>query len=119
MKKNNKSKRRDSKGRILRTGESQREDGTYDYCYMDKDHKRRSIYAATLEELRKKEDALTASKTKNGERFVPMSPEVTGSITLSIFVPSTIKSTEFSFRRSRPMCADTPSAPTWRALAWT
>lgn len=63
QKKNDKPKRRDSKGRILRTGESQRKDGTYDYRYMDKDHKRRSIYAMTLEDLRRKEDELTACKT--------------------------------------------------------
>ena len=29
--KNNTTKRRDSRGRILRTGESQRKDGTYDH----------------------------------------------------------------------------------------
>lgn len=41
QKKNNKPKHRDSK------------DGTYDYRYMDRDHNRRSIYAATMEALRK------------------------------------------------------------------
>ena len=61
--KNNTTKRRDSKGRILRTGESQRKDGTYDYRYTDENHKRRSIYAATLEELRRKVDELNACKT--------------------------------------------------------
>ena len=61
-KKNTNSKRRDSKGRVLKKGESQRKDGTYDYRYTDNNHKRRSIYAATLEELRKKEDTLAACK---------------------------------------------------------
>lgn len=61
--KNNTTKRRDSKGRILRTGESQRKDGTYDYRYTDRNHKRYSIYAATLEELCRKVDELNACKT--------------------------------------------------------
>lgn len=43
------NKRKDSKGRILHTGESQRKDGTYDYRYTDSTNKRHSIYAPTLE----------------------------------------------------------------------
>ena len=58
--KNSKNKRRDSKGRILRKGESQRKDGSYDYRYTDKDHKRRSLYAPTLDDLRRKEYELIA-----------------------------------------------------------
>jgi len=61
--KNNTAKRKDSKGRLLRTGEGQRKDGTYDYRYTDKDHVRHSIYAPTLEELRRKVDELNACKT--------------------------------------------------------
>ena len=53
--KNNTTRRKDRKGRVLRTGKSQRKDGTYDYRYTDKDHNRHSIYATTLEELQKKE----------------------------------------------------------------
>lgn len=47
-------KRKDSKGRILKDGESQRKNGTYDYRYTDCHQKRRCIYAKTLTELRKK-----------------------------------------------------------------
>lgn len=47
-------KRRDQKGRILLTGESQRKDGRYEYKYKEGD-KRRSVYATTLKELREKE----------------------------------------------------------------
>lgn len=47
-------KRKDSKGRILKTGETQRTDGSYDYRYTYHG-KRRSVYANTLDELRKKE----------------------------------------------------------------
>lgn len=48
-------KRKDSKGRILRKGESQRKSGTYDYRWTDKNRKQHSVYAKTLDELREKE----------------------------------------------------------------
>ena len=48
-------KRKDSKGRVLRKGESQRKNGTYDYRFTDKNKKTHSIYAKTLNELRVKE----------------------------------------------------------------
>ncbi len=48
-------KRRDNKGRVLKDGESQRKNGTYDYRYTDIHKKRRCIYAKTLAELRRKE----------------------------------------------------------------
>lgn len=48
-------KRRDDKGRVLKDGESQRKNGTYDYRYTDIHKKRRCIYAKTLTELRRKE----------------------------------------------------------------
>ena len=49
-------RRRDNKGRILKEGESQRKDGSYDYRWRDKKGKRHAIYGRTLEELREKED---------------------------------------------------------------
>ena len=45
------AKRKDKKGRVLRTGESQRKDLTYQYRYTDITGKRRTVYAPTLEEL--------------------------------------------------------------------
>ncbi len=51
-------KRKDSKGRILRTGESQRKDLTYQYRFTDSSGKRQSVYAKDLQELRKKEAAI-------------------------------------------------------------
>ena len=51
-------KRKDSKGRILRTGESQRKDLTYQYRYIDVTGTRRAVYANDLQELRKKEKAI-------------------------------------------------------------
>ena len=49
------TRRKDNKGRVLRSGESQRKDRTYDYRYTDAFGKRRSVYAGTLQELREKE----------------------------------------------------------------
>ena len=48
-------KRKDNKGRVLKQGESQRQNGTYDYRYTDARGKRCFIYAKTLDELRRKE----------------------------------------------------------------
>lgn len=48
--------RKDSKGRNLHTGESQRKDDSYMYRYTDsRSGKRQTIYAADLPELRRKE----------------------------------------------------------------
>lgn len=41
-------KRRDQKDRILKTGESQRNDGHYMFRYTDIHKKRRYVYAKTL-----------------------------------------------------------------------
>lgn len=49
------AKRKDRRGRILKTGESQRKDETYMYRYNDTQGKRKYIYAKTLDELREKE----------------------------------------------------------------
>lgn len=51
-------KRKDNKGRLLRTGESQRKDLTYMYRYKDNDGTRRSVYAPSLAELREKEEEI-------------------------------------------------------------
>lgn len=51
-------KRKDSKGRILRTGESQRKDQTYMYRFTDADHKRITVYAPDLKTLRHKEERI-------------------------------------------------------------
>ena len=43
------NKRRDSKGRILRTGEQQRSNGQYLYTYKGKDGKNKFVYSWKLE----------------------------------------------------------------------
>ena len=45
--------RKDSRGYVLRTGESERKDGRYSYSYTDLERNRRTVYAKTLVELRK------------------------------------------------------------------
>ncbi len=42
-------KRRDSRGRILQSGESQRPDGRYVYVYVDNNHKQKFVYSWKLE----------------------------------------------------------------------
>ena len=48
-------KRKDNKGRILRTGESQRKDLIYQYRYTDIRSKQQTVYSSDLKELREKE----------------------------------------------------------------
>ena len=52
------AKRKDKKGRVLRTGESQRKDLTYQYRYQSITGKRCTIYAPSLDALRAKEEEI-------------------------------------------------------------
>lgn len=49
------NRRKDTRGRVLKTGESQRKDLLYQYRYTDAMGKRRTVYASDLQELRAKE----------------------------------------------------------------
>ena len=51
-------KRKDHKNRVLRDGESQRKDLSYQYRFTDSMGKRRTVYARTLNELRQKEEQI-------------------------------------------------------------
>lgn len=62
-------KRKDNKGRVLKTGESQRKDLIYMYRYTDNNGKRQSVYASTLKELREKE-AEIQKKQNDGIDYV-------------------------------------------------
>lgn len=53
----------------MKTGESQRKDGTYDFRYTDSNHKRHSIYAPTLEELRRREAEIQACLIMGSEEI--------------------------------------------------
>lgn len=48
-------RRKDNKNRVLKEGEYQRANGSFEYKWRDKRGKRHSIYSKTLEELREKE----------------------------------------------------------------
>ncbi|UQF11467.1 tyrosine-type recombinase/integrase [Vagococcus lutrae] len=48
-------RRKDNKGVVLREGEHQRANGTYEYKWRDKIGRRKSIYAKTLPELRERQ----------------------------------------------------------------
>ena len=51
-------RRKDSKGRVLKKGESERKDGRYQYRYIDAWEKRQTVYASDLKELREKESQI-------------------------------------------------------------
>lgn len=57
------TKRKDKSRIVLRTGELQRPNGTYQYSWMDSNGKRRYVYAKTLEELRIKEEQIEKDKS--------------------------------------------------------
>ena len=52
------ARRKDNKGRVLRTGENQRKDLTYQYRYTNAAGKRIYVYARDLQTLRKKEEKI-------------------------------------------------------------
>lgn len=47
-------RRKDSKGVVLKDGEYQRSNGTYEFKWQDKIGRRKSIYAKTLKEFKRK-----------------------------------------------------------------
>jgi hypothetical protein len=48
-------RKKDQKGRVLKTGENQRKDGIYQYRYKDSFGKTQYLYSTDLEKLREKE----------------------------------------------------------------
>ena len=56
-------KRKDKSRVVLRSGEVQRANGSYQYSWMDGSGKRRYVYAKTLEELRIKEEQIAKDKS--------------------------------------------------------
>ena len=65
-------RRKDNRNRVLKEGEYQRANGTFEYKWRDKRGKRHSIYAKSLEELRNKEvdvlkDALDGIRTDKND----------------------------------------------------
>lgn len=65
-------RRKDNKKRVLKEGEYQRANGTFEYKWRDRIGKRHSIYAKSLDELRNKEigdlrDALDGIRSDGSE----------------------------------------------------
>ena len=58
-------RRKDNKGRVLQKGEGQRKDGRYVFQYKDFDGKRKSVYADSLSDLRKKEKKINMDLEDN------------------------------------------------------
>ena len=68
-------KRKDNKGRILRTGESQRKDGQYMYRYTDVSGKRQTLYSWRLNETDKNPSGKNSEKSlreleKNAQKSI-------------------------------------------------
>ena len=64
-------RRKDSKKRVLKEGEYQRSNGTYEYRWRSENGKRNNVYAKSLEELREQRFSVTAvmeSVKKRGTR---------------------------------------------------
>ena len=118
-------KRKDHKGRILRTGESQRKDLTYQYRYTDPLGKRQTVYAATLDALRKKEDEIHTAQhaglnyADGGitvvellERYISLKQGVRQNTKVGYnFVLNLVKREEFGVRRIRDI--KTSGAKLW------
>lgn len=56
-------RRKDNKKRVLKEGEYQRPNGTYEYRWRTESGKRQYVYAPTLEELREKEQEIARDKS--------------------------------------------------------
>lgn len=108
-------KRRDNKGRILRTGESQRKDLIYQYRYTDIRGKRRTIYSSNLSELRKKEAEILKQLSEGidyaagqitvialVERYISLKQGVRYNTKVGYnFVLNLIKNEDFGYRQIR------------------
>lgn len=109
------ARRKDKKGRVLRTGESQRKDLTYQYRYQDVTGKRRTVYAPTLEELRAKKEEINKSQDSGVdynagnvtviellERYISLKQGVRNATKVGYnFVFNLVKKEDFGYRKIR------------------
>lgn len=107
------AKRKDNKGRVLRTGQSQRTDLTYQYRYADITGKRRTVYANDLQEQRKKEKAIqkdvgdginycegNVTVIELSERYIALKQGVRHATKVGYnFVLNLVKKEDFGFRK--------------------
>ena len=108
-------KRKDNKGRVLKTGESQRKDLIYQYRYTDIRGKRQTIYAPDLKTLREKEQEIhwymgdgidytsgEINVLQLVERYVSLKRGVRYNTKVGYnFVLNLIKKDDFGYRRIR------------------
>ena len=84
-------KRKDNKGRILRTGESQRKGLIYQYRYTDIRSKQQTVYSSDLKELREKEKEIQ-KQLDDGIDYLPENlRRVSGTTAKMKEVPNALK----------------------------
>ena len=108
-------KQKDNKGRVLKTGESQRKDLIYQYRYTDIHGKRQVIYSSDLKEIREKEKMIQkqldegidyaageATVIALLERYISLKQGVRYNIKVGYnFVLNLIKKEDFGYRHIR------------------
>ena len=119
---NRTKQRRDSKHRVLRRGESIRDNGKYQFKYHV-DGKPHFVYSWRLEPTDPqpvgKKPCLSLRELEKQIGYDLDCPrwQCTGNTASTIWFIVTMKSTEFRSRTSRRTFAATPTAATWPALA--
>lgn len=88
-------KRKDKKKRVLKEGEYQRANGTYEYRWRTENGKRQYLYAKTLEELREKEQEVFRDKS-DGIRTVNRNITVNDVYELWVKLKKGLKDNTFS-----------------------
>lgn len=88
-------KRKDNRKRVLKEGEYQRANGTYEYRWRGENGKRQYLYAKTLEELREKEQEVFRDKS-DGIRTVNRNITVNDVYELWVKLKKGLKDNTFS-----------------------
>ena len=78
-------RRKDSKGRVLKEGESQRKDGRYQYRYTNMLGKRKTIYAKDLRSLRELEEIIQEA-LKYGDVVFPQKQTLSDLLEKYVFI---------------------------------
>ena len=85
--------RKDRKGRVLRSGESERKDGLYCFRYTDIIGKRRTVYAKDLIKLREKEEKLMVEKITGLDSYAAGHTEINYLFELYIATKTNLRDT--------------------------
>jgi len=87
-------RRKDSKGRVLKEGESERKQGGYQFRWRASNGKRKCIYAPTLEKLRQKEAEIQRDKS-DGIRTVSKNVTINDIYELWVLLKKGLKDNTF------------------------